>query len=152
MENGSLDGMVERFRKAGWEPRQLGHNAWESRCPGRSSVEHALHFGRDRNGKLVMQCQSPENCTFTANLNTLILRHSNRDTPPAAMVQPHAPDTQRSLTQSAEPTVSEPPAVSLPEAMTLPENARRRPRKLASRQPRLRPQQMSSESTQLDGA
>jgi hypothetical protein len=65
MATDSLAELVERLRSNGHKPRQIGHEAWETRCLGRSSVTHMLRLGRDRNGYLELKCQSPENCTFT---------------------------------------------------------------------------------------
>jgi hypothetical protein len=48
-------------------------------------VAHTLRLGRDRNGYAELKCQSAENCSFTANLEKLILRYQERQTQSAVI-------------------------------------------------------------------
>ncbi len=116
MATDSLADLVERLRSNGHEPRQIGDDAWETRCLGRSSVAHMLRLGRDRNGYLELKCQSPENCTFTANLKTLIERYQVQQAQSAAISERPAAEIPRLLSQSPEAAVPDPFASRLPAA------------------------------------
>jgi hypothetical protein len=119
MATDSLADLVERLRSNGHEPRQIGHDAWETRCLGRSSVAHVLRLGRDRNGYLELKCQSPENCTFTANLKTLIERYQLRQAQSAAISERPAAEIPRSLSQSPDAAVPDPFVSSLAATTTV---------------------------------
>ena len=118
MPTDSLANLVERLRSNGHKPRQIGHDAWETRCLGRSNVSHMLRLGRDLNGRLELKCQSPENCTFTGNLKTLIERYQKRQAPFATISERTAAETPRSSSQSPELAVPDPLASSLPASAT----------------------------------
>jgi hypothetical protein len=119
METDSLANLVDRLRSNGHEPRQIGHDAWETRCLGRSSVAHMLRLGRDRNGYLELKCQSPENCTFTANLKTLIERYQMRQAQSAAISERPAAEIPRSSSVSPELAVPDTLAFRFPASATL---------------------------------
>jgi hypothetical protein len=119
MATDSLANLVERLRSNGHEPRQIGHDAWETPCLGRSAVAHTLRLGRDRNGYLELKCQSPENCTFTANLKTLIERYQVQQAQSAVINERPAAEIPRSSSQSPEPAVPDPFASRLPATATV---------------------------------
>ena len=118
-----LANMVDRLRSSGFQPRKVGHDAWESRCPGHGSVDHALLLGRGRDGKLVLQCRSAQNCSFSAILKKLNikLRHLNRDTNESVIRRLRAMEIQLGLYHHPEPLVPDPVVLSLPAAATVPD-------------------------------
>jgi hypothetical protein len=63
-----LANIVDRLRSSGFQPHKVGEDAWESRCPGHGSVDHALLLGRGRDGRLMLQCRCTEHCSFSAIL------------------------------------------------------------------------------------
>ena len=55
--------IVSRLRECGFDPRKVGQDAWESRCPGHRSLDHALSITRNEFNHVVLNCRSAENCT-----------------------------------------------------------------------------------------
>ena len=63
------DGManiVSRLRECGFDPRKVGQDAWESRCPGHRSLDHALSITRNEFNHVLLTCRSAENCAHRA--------------------------------------------------------------------------------------
>jgi hypothetical protein len=54
--------VVFRLRKCGFDPRKVGHDSWESRCPAHGSTDHALSITRDALNQVVLECRSNGNC------------------------------------------------------------------------------------------
>jgi hypothetical protein len=50
------------FRERGYAPRKVGHDSWESRCPGHRSSDHALSITRNEFNHVVLERRSAENC------------------------------------------------------------------------------------------
>ena len=55
--------IVSRLQECGFDPRKIGQDAWESRCPGHRSLDHALSITRNECNHVVLNCRSAENCT-----------------------------------------------------------------------------------------
>jgi hypothetical protein len=55
--------IVSRLRERGYEPRKLGPDAWESRCPTHRSLDHTLSITRNEFNHVVLTCRSIQNCT-----------------------------------------------------------------------------------------
>jgi hypothetical protein len=55
--------IVGRLRECGFEPRKVGHDAWESRCPAHRSLDHTLSITRNEFNHVVLTCRSVQNCT-----------------------------------------------------------------------------------------
>jgi hypothetical protein len=66
--------MIERLRGRGWQPRKVGHDRWESKCPGHASIDHALALGRAADGKLEVKCRSIESCSLSRIVKKLDLK------------------------------------------------------------------------------
>ncbi len=102
MPNDPLANMIERLRGRGWQPRKVGHDAWESKCPGHESRDHALALRRTADGKLDVKCRSVEQCSLSRIVKRLDIRIDNlfHETKPALI---------RRLRESAiEPSIYEP--------------------------------------------
>ena len=108
--------MVERLQRCGFEPREIGHDAWELRCPGHSSADHAMRLWRGEDGNLVMQCQSAEECSFTEDFHRAARHHRDPTTKPAVIVESPGAAIKRSLSQGPEPAVPASLELSLPVA------------------------------------
>jgi hypothetical protein len=54
--------MVVRLRDRGFDPRKVGADSWESRCPAHRSALHALAITRKEFSHVVLECRSTENC------------------------------------------------------------------------------------------
>ena len=62
MVRDAVANMVNQLRERGYAPRKVGHDAWESRCPGHRSSDHALSITRNEFNHVVLECRSAENC------------------------------------------------------------------------------------------
>jgi hypothetical protein len=62
MVRDAVANMVNQLRERGYAPRKVGHDAWESRCPGHRSSYHALSITRNEFNHVVLECRSAENC------------------------------------------------------------------------------------------
>jgi hypothetical protein len=120
-----LANIVDRLRSSGFQPRKIGDDEWESRCPGHGSSDHALFLGRGQDGKLVLQCRSTQNCSFSAILNKLNikLRHLNRDTHESVIRRLRAMEVQLGLYQHPVPLVADSVVLPIPAAATVPDAA-----------------------------
>jgi hypothetical protein len=63
--------IVIRLQDRGFDPRRVGSDAWESRCPAHRSVDHALSITRNEFSHVVLTCRSTENCQHTAIVRAL---------------------------------------------------------------------------------
>ena len=63
--------IVSRLRERGFEPRRVGHDAWESRCPGHRSSDHSLSITRNEHSHVVLECRALEHCTHTSIIRAL---------------------------------------------------------------------------------
>ena len=62
MVRDAVANMVNQLRERGYAPRKVGHDSWESRCPGHRSSDHALSITRNEFNHVVLECRSAENC------------------------------------------------------------------------------------------
>jgi hypothetical protein len=63
--------IVSRLRECGFDPRKVGHDAWESRCPVHRSLEAALSITRNEFNHAVLTCRATENCQHTKIIGAL---------------------------------------------------------------------------------
>ena len=63
--------IVDRLRECGFEPRRVGQDVWESRCPAHRSIDHALFISRNEFNHLVLACRGTENCQHSAVVRSL---------------------------------------------------------------------------------
>ena len=54
--------IVDRLGECGLEPRRVGDDAWEARCPAHRSADHALAITRNEFNHVVLECRSRQNC------------------------------------------------------------------------------------------
>jgi hypothetical protein len=71
MVRDAVANMVNQLRERGYAPRRVGHDAWESRCPGHRSSDHALSITRNEFNHVVLECRSAENCQHTRIVRAL---------------------------------------------------------------------------------
>jgi hypothetical protein len=48
--------VVNELRRRGLDPRRVGHDSWEARCPVHRGVEHALTISRNQFNHTVLEC------------------------------------------------------------------------------------------------
>jgi hypothetical protein len=123
--NNPLANIVDRLRSSGFQPRKVGDDAWESRCPGHGASDLALFLSRGRDGKLVLQCRGEQNCSFSAILKKLNikLRHLNRDMHESVIRRLRAMEVQLGLYHHPVPLVADPVVLTIPAAATVPDAA-----------------------------
>jgi hypothetical protein len=63
--------IVSRLREFGFDPRKVGQDVWESRCPAHRSLDHALSITRNEFNHVVLACRGIENCQHTAIVRAL---------------------------------------------------------------------------------
>jgi hypothetical protein len=71
MVRDGLTNIVSRLQDRGFDPRRVGGDAWESRCPAHRSVDHALSITRNEFNHVVFACRGIENCQHTAIVRAL---------------------------------------------------------------------------------
>ncbi len=62
------DGVVDivvRLRDCGFDPRRVGEDGSESRCPGHRSFDHSLSITRNEFSHAVLECRASQNCHQT---------------------------------------------------------------------------------------
>ena len=74
MASDPLANMVERLRGRGCQPRKVGRDLWESKCPGHGSADHALAVAQGADGKLEVTCRSIESCSLSRIVKKLDLK------------------------------------------------------------------------------
>ena len=62
MVRDAVANVVERLRENGFEPRKVGSDSWEARCPAHRSADHALAITRDPFDQVVLECRSAHRC------------------------------------------------------------------------------------------
>ena len=63
--------MVDRLRERGLDPRRIGGDAWEARCPAHRGADHSLAISRNEFNHVVLACRSTENCQHTRIIRAL---------------------------------------------------------------------------------
>src|SRR5271154_1225858 len=56
--------MVIRLQESGFDPRKVGPDSWESRCPAHRSADRALSITRNEFNHVLLECRSTENCQY----------------------------------------------------------------------------------------
>jgi hypothetical protein len=68
------DGVVNiviRLQEHGFDPRRVGSDAWEDRCPAHRSLDHALVITRNEFEHVVLECRSALNCAHSRIIGAL---------------------------------------------------------------------------------
>jgi hypothetical protein len=63
--------VVYRLGECGFDPRRVGDNAWEARCPAHRCSERALSITRKDFNSVVLECRSNENCRHDSIIRAL---------------------------------------------------------------------------------
>ena len=63
--------VVERLNDRGFDPRKVGPDSWESRCPAHRSADRALSIMRNELNHLILECRSSENCEYIRIIRAL---------------------------------------------------------------------------------
>ncbi len=72
---------VYRLLERGFDPRRVGPDAWESRCPGHNSSDHALSITHDVVYGVNLHCRTSHNCRYGLIRRALVLIGPDRETP-----------------------------------------------------------------------
>ena len=54
--------VVIRLQESGFDPRKVGPDSWESRCPAHRSAEWTLSITRNEHNHVLLECRSTQNC------------------------------------------------------------------------------------------
>jgi hypothetical protein len=57
--------LVNRLQECGFDPRRVGDDAWEARCPVHRGTDHALAIGRNDLSHVVLECRSSHKCQYS---------------------------------------------------------------------------------------
>jgi hypothetical protein len=71
MARDGVTNIVIRLQEHGFDPRRVGSDAWEARCPAHRSLDHALAISRNEFDHVVLECRSNLNCTHTRIIGAL---------------------------------------------------------------------------------
>jgi hypothetical protein len=63
MARDGVANFVSRMHECKFDPRKVGPDAWESRCPAWRSADHALSITRNEHDQAVLECRSRHNCS-----------------------------------------------------------------------------------------
>jgi hypothetical protein len=63
--------VVMRLMNWGFDPRKVGDDAWESRCPVHRSTDHVLSITRGEFNHVVLECRSAHNCGHSRIISAL---------------------------------------------------------------------------------
>jgi hypothetical protein len=104
--------VVIRLQECGFDPRKVGPDSWESRCPAHRSAEWALSITRNEHNHVLLECRSRQNCQDARIIGALGLKneHVYAETPdwlisrlarvpiqPASFAIPDATDSNAAL-------------------------------------------------------
>jgi hypothetical protein len=82
--------MVDRLRERGLDPRRIGGDAWEARCPAHRGADHSLAISRNEFNHVVLACRSTENCQHTRIIRALGWTNDHRPfSRPLNLPNPH---------------------------------------------------------------
>ena len=109
--------MVDRLRERGLEPRRIGGDAWEARCPAHLGADHSLAISRNEFSHVVLACRSTENCQHTRIIRALgwTNDHVYAETPDWLIRRLSQVPIQTALFQSADAERQPPPPTPLPD-------------------------------------
>jgi hypothetical protein len=69
--------VVIRLQESGFDPRKIGPDSWESRCPAHRSAECALSITRNEHNHVRLKCRSTQNCQDARIIGTLGFTNSH---------------------------------------------------------------------------
>ena len=64
MAHDGVVNVVMRLMNSGFDPRKVGADAWESRCPAHRSADHVLSITRGDFNHVALECRSVHNCAL----------------------------------------------------------------------------------------
>ena len=64
MVRDSVTNLVVRLQDCGFDPRKIGDNAWEARCPAHGSSDYALSITRGERGHVSLECRGSQRCPY----------------------------------------------------------------------------------------
>jgi hypothetical protein len=127
--------IVIMLQESGFDPRKIGPDSWESRCPAHRSADCALSITRNEHNHVLLECRSAENCQhiriiralgftnehlYAETADWLISRLSRIPIRAASFVSPDANGKNRAGTSACEGAnglaVTRPPADGDPSA------------------------------------
>jgi hypothetical protein len=75
--------LVGRLRERELNPRRVGDDAWDARCPAHRSTDHALSITRNAFNQVVLECRSAKKCHYFQIVGSLGLTndHVYEETP-----------------------------------------------------------------------
>ncbi len=62
MVRDSVTNLVVRLQECGFDPRRIGDDAWEARCPAHRSSDYALSITRGELGHVTLECRGTQKC------------------------------------------------------------------------------------------
>ena len=71
MVRDSVANLIDRLRDRGFDPRRVGHDLWEARCPLHRGMEHSLAISRNELDHVVLECRSTQNCPYIRIIGAL---------------------------------------------------------------------------------
>ena len=77
MVRDAVANVVMRLMNCGYDPRKVGDDAWESRCPAHRSMDHALTITRNTFNHVTLECRSAHNCTHSRIVSALGLTNEH---------------------------------------------------------------------------
>ncbi len=83
MVRDAVANVVMRLMNCGYDPRKVGDDAWELRCPAHRSPDHALAITRNAFNHVTLECRSAGNCAHSRIVSALGLtnEHLYAETP-----------------------------------------------------------------------
>ena len=66
--------VVIELQESGFDPRRVGPDSWESRCPAHRSAEWALSITRNEHNHVLLKCRSTQNCQDARSSARSVLR------------------------------------------------------------------------------
>ena len=66
--------IVIRLQECGFDPRKVGDDSWESRCPAIEVRLHVLSITRNEHNHVELECRSIEKCQYIQIIRRSVLR------------------------------------------------------------------------------
>ncbi len=63
--------VVDRLRERGFDPRRVGDDLWEARCPAHRGPDHALAVSRNEFNHVLLECRAAERCRYARIVSAL---------------------------------------------------------------------------------
>ena len=77
MVRDAVANVVIRLRERGFDPRKVGDDLWEARCPVHRSSDYALSVTRGEFNHVKLECRGTENCPYTRIIGALGLTNDH---------------------------------------------------------------------------